>query len=361
MLYYLLYPLHQYISALRVFRYITFRAALAVFVSLMVIFIFGGPVIRALKSMKLGQHIREEGPEAHKAKEGTPTMGGVLILLAVTVAALLCVRLDNPFPWIILATTLLFGAIGFADDLLKLKHRESLGLRAWQKLSLQVAAALAVSLVFYAMARHGLFQTTLTIPFFKEFQPDLGWFYVPFATFVIVGSSNAVNLTDGLDGLAIGSTLIAAGTYVIIAYAAGNAVIARYLGIPFVSGTGELTVFAAAIVGASLGFLWFNAHPAQIFMGDVGSLALGAAIGTIALAIKEELLLVVVGGLFVTEAVSVIVQVASFKFRGKRVFRCAPIHHHFELGGWTETQVVVRFWIIAILFALAGLATLKIR
>ncbi len=361
MLYYLFYPLHHYFSALRVFRYITFRAALAVFIALALSLVLGPMVIRLLKFMNMRQYIRKEGPAGHQAKSGTPTMGGLLILFSLAVAALLCTKWDDPFFWILLFGVFAFGAIGFTDDFLKMKRRENLGLKAWQKFSLQVAAALLVSAALYELAGKNNFTTELVVPFFKNFHPELGWLYIPFAILVIVGSSNAVNLTDGLDGLAIGCTLIAAGTYAILAYAAGNSVIAGYLGIPFVSGTGELTIFAASLVGASMGFLWFNAHPAQVFMGDVGSLSIGAAIGILALMIKEELLLVVVGGLFVMEAASVILQVVSFKSRGKRIFRCAPIHHHFELGGWAETQVVIRFWIIAIIFALAGLATLKIR
>lgn len=361
MLYYLFFPLQDHVSAFRLFRYITFRSALAIVIALLISLVLGPALIRGLRRLNLRQYIREEGPKAHQAKSGTPTMGGVLILLSLTVSALLCIRWENPLFWILLLTTLAFGAIGFADDYLKMKRRQNLGLTAKQKFLLQVAAASAVGVLLYEYRLTGHYDTTLTVPFFKEFQPDLGWLFVPFAVMVIVGASNAVNLTDGLDGLAIGSTMIAAATYAILTYAAGNAKIADYLGIPFVRDAGELTVFAAALVGSSLGFLWYNAHPAQVFMGDVGSLALGAAIGTLALLIKEEFLLVIVGGLFVMEAASVILQVASYKSRKKRIFRCAPLHHHFELGGWEETQVVVRFWILAILFALMGLATLKIR
>ncbi len=361
MLYELLYPLHQHFSVLRVFRYITFRGALAIIIAFLISLVLGPLVIRALKQMNLRQYIRDEGPKGHQIKAGTPTMGGLLILLALTVSTVLCVRPKTPFFWLLLLTTLAFGAIGFADDFLKMKRRQNLGLRAKQKFMLQFAAAGAVAVFLFLYARTGAYDTTLTVPFFKDFRPDLGWFYIPFAMLVIVGSSNAVNLTDGLDGLAIGCTLVAGTTYAILTYAAGNTVIAGYLGIPYVRNTGELAIFAAALVGSSMGFLWFNAHPAQVFMGDVGSLALGAAIGTLALIIKEEMLLVIVGGLFVIEALSVILQVASFKSRKKRIFRCAPIHHHFELGGWAETQVVIRFWIVAIIFALMGLATLKIR
>jgi phospho-N-acetylmuramoyl-pentapeptide-transferase len=361
MLYYLFYPLKDYVSAFRLFRYITFRGALAIVLALLISLVLGPALIRWLKRLNLRQYIREEGPKAHQAKSGTPTMGGVLILLSLSVSALLCIRWENPLFWLLLLATLAFGAIGFADDFLKMKRRQNLGLTAKEKLLLQVAVAVAVGAFLYHYRLTGHYDTTLTVPFFKEFQPDLGWLFIPFAAVVIVGASNAVNLTDGLDGLAIGSTMIAAATYAILTYAAGNSKIAEYLGIPFVKDAGELSVFAAALVGSSLGFLWYNAHPAQVFMGDVGSLALGAAIGTLALLIKEEFLLVIVGGLFVLEAASVILQVASYKSRKKRIFRCAPLHHHFELGGWAETQVVVRFWILAILFALMGLATLKIR
>lgn len=362
MLYYLLYPLQEHWGTLRLFRYITFRGALAIVIALLLSLWLGPRVIEALKRMNLRQYIREEGPKAHQVKAGTPTMGGILILLALLTASLLCSRWESPLFWILVGTTVAFGAIGFADDYLKMRRRQNLGLTARQKLLLQILAALAAAVALTLYARGGGWETTLTVPFFKNFHPDLGLLFIPFAVLVIVGSSNAVNLTDGLDGLAIGCTLIAASTYAILAYAAGNTIIAGYLGIPYVKDTGELAVFAAALVGASLGFLWFNAHPAQVFMGDVGSLALGAAIGTLALIIKEEILLVVVGGLFVAEALSVMLQVASYRLRNKkRIFRCAPLHHHFELGGWAETQVVVRFWILAILCALMGLATLKIR
>jgi phospho-N-acetylmuramoyl-pentapeptide-transferase len=361
MLYALLYPLRDVFSPFRLFRYITFRGALAILIALLISLVLGPALIRALKRMNLRQYIREEGPKGHQVKGGTPTMGGLLILLSLAISSLLCIRPNAPLFWLLLLATLAFGAIGLADDFLKMKRRQNLGLSAKQKFMLQIAAAAAVAVFLYKYRLTGRFDTTLTVPFFKDFRPDLGLLFIPFAVVVIVGASNAVNLTDGLDGLAIGSTLIAAATYAILTYAAGNTVIAGYLDIPYVKDTGELAIFAAALVGSCLGFLWFNAHPAQVFMGDVGSLALGAAIGTLALIIKQEILLVVVGGLFVVEALSVILQVASFKSRRKRIFRCAPLHHHFELGGWAETQVVIRFWIVAILFALMGLATLKIR
>jgi phospho-N-acetylmuramoyl-pentapeptide-transferase len=361
MLYHLLYPFHDVLPALRLFRYITFRGAVAIVIALVISLLLGPALIRWLHRLNMRQYIREEGPAAHQAKGGTPTMGGLLILLALSVSAILCIRWDTPLSWLLLGSTLAFGAIGFADDFLKMKRRQNLGLTSKQKFSLQILAATAVAWALYQYRLTGHYSTVLTVPFFKEVQPDLGWLFIPFAVIVIVGASNAVNLTDGLDGLAIGSTLIAAATYAVLTYAAGNAKIADYLDIPYVRDTGELSIFAAALVGASLGFLWYNAHPAQVFMGDVGSLALGAAIGTLALIIKQELLLVIVGGLFVMEAASVIIQVVSYKARGKRVFRCAPIHHHFEMGGWKETQVVIRFWILAFLFSLMGLATLKIR
>ncbi len=361
MLYHLLYPLQESFSPFRLFRYITFRGAIAITIALALSLWLGPKLIAMLKAWNVKQFIREEGPKAHQVKAGTPTMGGLLVLLSVTVSTLLCIRWDTPGYWALLLTTLAFGAIGFLDDYLKMKRRQNEGLSSRQKFLLQVAAALCVALYLYSESLNGRYDLSLTVPFFKDFHPNLGLFFIPFAVVVVVGSSNAVNLTDGLDGLAIGCTLIAAATYAILTYAAGNAVISGYLDIPNVKGTGELSIFASALVGASLGFLWFNAHPAQVFMGDVGSLSLGASIGTLALMIKEELLLVVVGGLFVVEALSVIIQVASYKSRKKRIFRCAPIHHHFELGGWAETQVVIRFWIVAILFSLLGLATLKIR
>jgi phospho-N-acetylmuramoyl-pentapeptide-transferase len=314
-----------------------------------------------LRHFQIGQEIREEGPASHQSKKGTPTMGGLLLVAAVVVPTLLWVDLRNPFVWMAVASTVLFGAIGFADDYLKVAKRRNLGLTAKVKFGLQVAVAVALGVVLVLMAREGLFSTTLTVPFVKAFHPDLGWAYVAFVVLVLAGSANAVNLTDGLDGLAIGSTLIAATTFSVLAYAAGNAIVAEYLGIANVKGTGELTIFCGALVGASLGFLWFNCHPAEVFMGDVGSMALGGALGTTAVLVKQEFLLVVAGGLFVVEAASVILQVASYRLRGKRIFRMSPLHHHFELGGWSESKVVIRFWILAILFSLLALATLKLR
>lgn len=361
MLYWLLYEMHQFWSPLNVFRYITFRAALAIVTGLAIGLVLGPPMIRALRRLHIGQAIREEGPSSHQAKAGTPTMGGVLILAAVVVPILLWGDLTEPWVWVITATTLAFGGIGFLDDYLKVRRGKNLGLRAREKMALQIVAALAAGTAIRLVAGNAPHAGSLAVPFFKDISLDFGWAYVPFLALVLVASSNAVNLTDGLDGLAIGSMLIATATYSIFAYLAGHSRLAQYLQIPAVTGAGEVTVFLAALGGAGLAFLWFNCHPAQVFMGDVGSLALGAAIGCAAAICKQELLLVVVGGLFVMEAGSVILQVASFKLRGKRIFRMAPLHHHFELAGWAETQVVVRFWIIAAMFSLMGLATLKLR
>ena len=361
MLYLFLFRLHELWSPFNVFRYITFRAALAILTSLAVGLLVGGPLIRALRRRQIGQSIREEGPQSHQAKAGTPTMGGVLILAAVAVPVLLWADPTEPWVWVVLLTTTLFGAIGFLDDWLKIRRGKNLGLRAWQKMGLQVVVALAAAAAVRLISGNVAHATELTIPFFKDIHLDLGLLYIPFVALVLVGSSNAVNLTDGLDGLAIGSVMIASATYAIFTYVAGHAVIARYLQVPAVAGAGEVVIFCAAMVGAAMAFLWFNCHPAQVFMGDVGSLALGAAIGCVAVVARQELLLVLVGGLFVMEALSVILQVASFKLRGTRIFRMSPLHHHFELSGWAETQVVVRFWIIAVIFSLASLATLKLR
>ncbi len=362
MLYYLLYGLRDEFSVFNVFRYITFRTAYAALTALVIAFIFGPALIRIMTRVKFGQYIREEGPQSHQKKAGTPTMGGLLIHLCILVPTLLWADLTNPYIWIILFVTFAFGAIGFYDDWQKLAKRRNLGLTAKQKFGLQMlVAAMAGSAIAYLPQIHTSLSTTLTFPFFKNLVLDLGLFYVPFVVFIIVGSSNAVNLTDGLDGLAIGCTVVAATAYTILTYATGNYRIAEYLRIAWVPGTGEVAVFCGAMVGAALGFLWFNAHPAEIFMGDVGSLALGGAIGTLAVIIKQEILLAIVGGLFVIEAMSVILQVASFKSTGRRIFKMSPIHHHFELSGWSETKVVVRFWIIALIFALIGLSTLKLR
>jgi len=361
MLFYLLYPLHDDVRVLNVFRYITFRTALATLTALLISLALGSRLIERLREFQIGQQIRPEGPLSHQSKKGTPTMGGLLILIAVILPSLLWADPANPFVWIVLISTLLFGIIGFADDYLKITRKRSLGLTARQKIVAQLTVALGISLVLLYLSRAGFYSTILSIPFFKKWTPDLGLLFVPWAVLVIVGAANAVNLTDGLDGLAIGSSLIASGTYTILAYVAGHAKVAGYLDVPNVRGVGELAIICGTLVGASLGFLWFNCNPAQVFMGDVGAMAIGGTLGTIAIVIKQELLLVFVGGLFVIEAVSVIIQVASFRLRGKRVFRMAPIHHHFELGGWPEQKVVIRFWIVAIIFALLGLSTLKLR
>jgi phospho-N-acetylmuramoyl-pentapeptide-transferase len=361
MLYSLLFPLHDSFSLFNVFRYITFRTALATLTALLISLALGPWFIQRLREFQIGQQIRPEGPLSHQSKKGTPTMGGLLILIAVVLPSLLWADPANPYVWIALISTLLYGVIGFADDYLKLTRKRSLGLTARQKFVAQIVVAIGIGSTLVFMTGRGLYTTHLSLPFFKHFEPDLGWFFILWTVLVVVGAANAVNLTDGLDGLAIGSSLIASGTYAILAYVAGHAKVSTYLDVPNIKGVGELAVICGALVGASLGFLWFNAHPAQVFMGDVGSMAIGGGLGTIALLIKQEALLVFVGGLFVIEALSVIAQVGSFKLRGKRVLKMAPIHHHFEAIGWTETQVVIRFWIVAIIFALLGLSTLKLR
>jgi phospho-N-acetylmuramoyl-pentapeptide-transferase len=361
MLYWLLYPLRDSIGAFNVFRYITFRSALAAVTALVLSLGLGRFLIARLREMQVGQHIREEGPQSHYSKKGTPTMGGILIIVSVVIPTLLWADLRNVFVWVAMVAMVAFGLIGFYDDYRKVTRKRNLGLTARAKFGLQVMVAGAIGTYLVWMSTFGAFTTKLSLPFLKQWTPDLGWFYVVFIVVVIVGAANAVNLTDGLDGLAIGSSLVAAATFALLSYVVGNAVAASYLGLLNVKGTGELTVFCGALVGASLGFLWYNCNPAEIFMGDVGSMALGGAIGTVAVLIKQEILLVLVGGLFVMEAVSVIVQVASFRLTGKRVFRMAPLHHHFELKGWPEPKVIIRFWILAILFALMSLSTLKLR
>jgi phospho-N-acetylmuramoyl-pentapeptide-transferase len=360
-LYWLLYPLAGRYPVFNVFRYITFRSAMSAVTALLLALTLGPSMIRWLKNAQIRQSIRQEGPKSHLAKAGTPTMGGLLILLAVFTATLLWMDLANRFVWIALGTMLGMGAVGFADDYVKFSKRRSLGLTGKGKLIPQFLVALAVGWAITHWASHGAFSTVITFPFLKRLMIPLGILYIPFVALVVVGSSNAVNLTDGLDGLAIGAVGIAAGTYAVLAYVTGNFVAARYLQIPFIPQSGELTVFCGAVVGASLGFLWFNCHPAEIFMGDVGSLPLGAAIAAVAIMTKQEILLVIVGGLFVLEALSVIVQVVSFQATGRRVFRMAPLHHHFELAGWAESRVIIRFWILAILFAVLALSTLKLR
>ncbi len=358
MLYLLLFPLHSTFPVFNVFRYITFRAAMAALVSLLLSFIIGPYLIRALKQWQIGQPIRGDGPDRHAAKAGTPTMGGTLIVLSLVLSTVLVGDITNVYVLVALAVTVGFAAIGLVDDFLKVRRKSSRGLGMWSKLLPQMAVAAAAAVV---LLQQPDFSSTVAVPFFKNVQPDIGLWYVPFAMVVVVGASNAVNLTDGLDGLAIGPVMTAAATYALIVYLAGHVKFAEYLQIPHVSRVGEMSVFCAAVVAAGLGFLWFNAYPAQIFMGDVGSLGLGAALGSVAVISKNEILLVVVGGVFVVEAVSVIVQVASFKLRGKRVFRMAPIHHHYELKGWAEPQIIVRFWIVSIICALFALSTLKLR
>jgi len=357
-LYHLLFPLHESFSVLNVFQYITFRTAGAVLTALLLSLALGTRTIRLLRQLSVGQSIREEGPERHRTKAGTPTMGGLLILLAVVVPTLLWGKLDDPFVWVALGSMVGFGAIGFTDDFLKLRRRHNRGLSARGKLVLQLLLGAAIGAVVFHIPGY---RPWLTFPFFKNLVVDLGPFYVPFVALVVAFSSNAVNLTDGLDGLASGATLIAAATYAVFTYIAGNSVVSSYLQVAYVPGVGEVAVFCGGLVGASLGFLWFNCYPAQVFMGDVGALAIGGAIGTVAVLAKQEILLGLVGGLFVLEALSVMVQVASFKLTGRRVLRMAPLHHHFELAGWSEPQVIVRFWIIALVFSLMSLSTLKLR
>ena len=345
-----------------VFRYITFRTGGAMMTALIVSFICGPFIIRWLKHhQKKGQPIREDGPESHLiTKVGTPTMGGFMILLALVIATLLWADLRNGYIWAALGVTVGYGLIGFIDDYIKVTRQHSSGLPGKLKLVLQVFIATTATLYIMSLTRDNL-ATTLAVPFLKDVLLDLGWFFIPFAVFVMVGASNSVNLTDGLDGLAIGPVMIAAGVFALIAYVVGNSVFANYLQLSYVPGAGELSVFCGALVGAGLGFLWYNAPPAMVFMGDTGSLSMGGALGVISVITKHELVLAIVGGLFVLETVSVIVQVASFKLTGKRVFAMAPLHHHFEKKGWAEPTIVIRFWIIATILALAGLATLKLR
>jgi phospho-N-acetylmuramoyl-pentapeptide-transferase len=361
MLYALLYPLRGRFPAFNVFRYITFRTAMAAVTALVVSLWLGPWAIRTLKSWQLKQFVRKEGPESHYKKAGTPTMGGLLILGAIFFATLLWMDLETRNVWIALATTAALGSVGFLDDWTKVRRKHNRGLSGRAKLLLQFAMTLAAAVAIQHWPQAPSLSTILTFPFLKNAHLDLGLLFVPFVSIVIVGSSNAVNLTDGLDGLAIGAVGIAAATYAVLAYVAGNSIVAHYLRVPFVSEAGELTVFCGAIVGASLGFLWFNCHPADVFMGDVGSLPLGGAIGIVAVMAKQEILLTIVGGLFVLEAGSVILQVASFKLTGKRIFRMAPLHHHFELAGWAEPRVIIRFWILSLLFATLAVSTLKLR
>jgi phospho-N-acetylmuramoyl-pentapeptide-transferase len=377
LLYWLLYQrLFAHFPPFRIFRYVTFRTAFASLTALFMGMIIGPAIIRQLRDFQIGQYIREEGPKGHQKKAGTPTMGGVLITIAIIVPTLLWADLSNTYIWLAIFSTIAFGAIGFADDYIKVVRKRNLGLTGRMKLILQFLAAGFVGVALVTLTATRQYSTHLMVPFFKQFRPDLvietfrhyphvWWLaFIPFVLFVmlvLVGSSNAVNLTDGLDGLAIGCTVIAAGALTILTYLSGHVVFSEYLELQKMPQVAEVTVFCGAMVGSSIGFLWYNAHPAEIFMGDVGSLALGGAIGTVAVIIKQELLLPFIGGIFVLEALSVIIQVASYKLRKKRVFKMAPLHHHFELAGWSESKIIIRFWILALIFALFALTTLKLR
>jgi phospho-N-acetylmuramoyl-pentapeptide-transferase len=359
MLYKLIYYFQTDFSVLNVFRYITFRTILSTLSSLFFLFIFGGWVIGRLRAMQVGQYIREDGPPNHLDKAGTPTMGGCLIIPVIMVSTLLWGELTNIYVWLVLFVMFGFGLIGFIDDYLKVVRKNSRGLSKKAKFSLQVLVALVVAII---LEMYPGFDSKLNLPFFKTIVPDLGLGYIPLAIFIIVGASNAVNLTDGLDGLAIGPIIIAFTSYLAFAYLSGHIKIASYLQIPYVAGAGELAVLCGAVVGAGLGFLWYNAFPAELFMGDVGSLPIGAVLGTVAVITKQEVVLILVGGIFVVETLSVIFQILYFKLTGgQRIFRMAPLHHHFELKGWPETKVTVRFWIIAIILALLSLSTFKLR
>ncbi|HEX3570037.1 MAG TPA: phospho-N-acetylmuramoyl-pentapeptide-transferase [Acidobacteriaceae bacterium] len=378
MLYWLLYQkLFPYYRLFRIFRYLTFRTVFASLTALLIGLLIGPYVIEKLREFQIGQYIREEGPQSHQKKSGTPTMGGVLICISILVPTLLWADLSNPYVWLVTLSTLAFGAIGFADDYIKVVHRRNKGLSARAKLGLQFVASAAVAVALVVMETRGEYSTRLMVPFAKRFRPDLVWewmghiphmhwlVFLPFVLFVMLvlsGASNAVNLTDGLDGLAIGCTIIAAGALTVLTYVSGHSVFSDYLELQRMPMVSELTVFCGSMVGASIGFLWYNAHPAEVFMGDVGSLALGGAIGTVAVVIKQELLLPFIGGVFILEALSVMLQVGSYKLRnGKRIFKMAPLHHHFELVGWSESKVIARFWILALVFALFALTTLKLR
>ena len=363
MLYEALLPLEPWFGALNVVRYITFRTAAASLTALLISLVLGPWLIRKLRDFQIGQIIRQEGPQSHRAKAGTPTMGGILILASALLPTLLWADLSNPYIWVAGLATAAFGAVGFADDYLKITRRSHHGLRPLYKMGGLVLIALGVGIAVFMLAQLDppLYSTRLIFPFFKNLIPDLGAFYVAFAVLVLVGATNAVNLTDGLDGLAISTFGVSAAAFTALAYVTGHAVLADYLLLVRVPPAGELTIFCGALVGASLGFLWYNSYPADVFMGDVGSLALGGALGTVAILIKQELLLPIVGGLFVIEALSVIIQVGSFKLWGRRVFKMAPIHHHFELIGWSEPKVITRFLIVAVVFALFSLTTLKLR
>ena len=377
-LYWLLYQkLFPYFHPFRIFRYLTFRTAFASLTALLIALLIGPFVIEKLRQFQIAQYIREDGPESHKKKTGTPTMGGVLITIAILLPTMLWSDPANPLVWVVVCSTLAFGAIGFADDYIKVVKRRNLGLTARAKLAWQACAAAGVAITLVVLQQFRMFSTQLSVPFFKQFRPDLLWHawpaslphmgflaftpFVVFVIFVLMGSSNAVNLTDGLDGLAIGCTIIAAGALTVLTYVSGHIVFSNYLELQRMPMVAELTVFCGAMVGASIGFLWYNAHPAEVFMGDVGSLALGGAISTVAVVIRQELLLPFIGGIFMLEAISVMLQVGSYKLRKKRIFKMAPLHHHFELLGWKESKVIARFWIAALVFALFALTTLKLR
>jgi phospho-N-acetylmuramoyl-pentapeptide-transferase len=363
MLYHLLSALRHEMSVFNVVRYITFRTAVASLTALFLVLLLGPWMIERLRRLQVGQYIREEGPQAHLKKAGTPTMGGLLILAGIIVPTLLWADLTNRNTWLLIFAAMAFGAIGFTDDYLKVVKKRNLGLRTRPKLLLTIMVALLIgaSIYWFSLREPGQYSTRVILPFLKTFMPELGPFYVVFALMVLVGASHAVNVTDGLDGLAIGCTLIAAAAFTGLAYVSGHRVFSDYLDLLFLPRTGEVTVFCGAMVGAAMGFLWWNCYPAQIFMGDVGSLSLGGSLGTVAILIKQELLLPVVGGVFVIEALSVILQVVSFRLRGKRIFRMAPIHHHFEIIGWQEPQIITRFLIVAFIFALLSITTLKLR
>ena len=378
MLYWLLYEkLFPFFHPFRIFRYLTFRTAFASLTALLIALFIGPYVIQKLREFQIGQFVREDGPQSHMKKTGTPTMGGVLICIAILLPTVLWSDPANPFVWVVVFSTLAYGAIGFADDYIKVVQRRSLGLTVRAKLLWQGLAGVMVAVALIVLDQFDVFSTRLSVPFIKSLHPDLLWHgwpvtlphmalfaFVPFVLWVVlwlVGTSNAVNLTDGLDGLAIGCTIIAAGALAVLTYVSGHAVFAEYLELQRMPMVGELTVFCGSMVGASIGFLWYNAHPAEIFMGDVGSLALGGAIGTVAIIIRQELLLPFIGGIFILEAVSVILQVGSYKLRKKRIFKMAPLHHHFEQLGWSESKVIARFWIGALVFALFALTTLKLR
>jgi phospho-N-acetylmuramoyl-pentapeptide-transferase len=352
-------PLIKYFSAFNIFQYITFRSAYAAVTGLIISFIFGPPLIRRLRRLKAGQEVRDDGPETHLSKSGTPTMGGLLILISTSISMLLWMDLQNSYTWVVLFSLLGFGALGFLDDYLKVFHKSSEGMHARVKFGGQTLVSFLV--VLFLFVNSNQYTTLLYVPFFKHPVVDLGWLYIPFGMLLLVGFSNAVNLTDGLDGLATGLVILVGITFALLTYVSGRVDFSEYLQIPFISGAGELTILCLALVGSSIGFLWYNSHPAEVFMGDTGSLSLGGVLGVVALIVKKEILLVIIGGVFVLEVISVMIQVISYKWRKKRVFKMAPLHHHFELKGWDESKVVVRFWILGGLFTILSLSTLKIQ